>query len=260
MWLGRNIAYFQHELNATIVKQGILTADEVKYVSWSVVNLTSAGWYQNVNFTVKLASATVTHSVTLNMNSGEITAQIGTKFKQHPVQFNYNWWNGKNLLNYLPELRNMIVNEVILTRVETSEIVGLFNIFDPSYYKVTGTGGFYIDYNINDNNTDNSAYYYGVNVVNVVNDGDSAQQLASKINSGDNYHISKNDVGLYSDEGTPEHDIKVQLAKYSFTYTQVNYVQMPHVILKPVNNNVVFNIKKDGQIASAIPCMISCNQ
>ena len=154
----------------------------------------------------------------------------------------------------------MIVNEVILTRVETSEIVGLFNIFDPSYYKVTGTGGFYIDYNINDNNTDNSAYYYGVNVVNVVNDGDSAQQLASKINSGDNYHISKNDVGLYSDEGTPEHDIKVQLAKYSFTYTQVNYVQMPHVILKPVNNNVVFNIKKDGQIASAIPCMISCNQ
>ena len=40
MSLVQNIAYFQSELNATIVKQHILKADEVKYVAWSGVNLT----------------------------------------------------------------------------------------------------------------------------------------------------------------------------------------------------------------------------
>ena len=128
---------------------------------------------------------------------------------------------------------------------------------DPSNYTVDATGGFYINYNVNDNNTDTPAYFYGVSVY---NDGLSAQQLASKIVSGDNYQISKNDIGLYADEGTPATELKTQLVKYTFSSDQVKYVQIPHILLQPVNNNVVFNVEKDGQIFGAIPCTISCNQ
>ena len=258
VWLGRHTQNYENELNALVVKQGVLTQDEAQYVTWSNVNLTVAGWYWTVNFTVTVGGASVTDNACLDMDSGETTAQIGAKLKQHPVRLNYNWWSGKNLLDYLPEFKNIIVNEGILTRIEASEIIGLFDISgDPSNYTVDATGGFYINYNINDRNTDTSAYTYGVSVY---NDGLSAQQLASKIVSTDNYQISKNDIGLYADEGTPATELKAQLVKYTFSSDQVNYVQIPHILLKPVNNNVVFNVEKDGQIFGAIPCMISCNQ
>ena len=58
------------------------------------------------------------HSVTLDMDSGETTAQIATKLEKSTVQLNYNYWNGKNLADNLPELRNILVNEDILTTVE----------------------------------------------------------------------------------------------------------------------------------------------
>ena len=251
VWLGRNTKDFQTQINAIVVKDGILTADEAKYVTWSSVNLTVAGWYWTVNFTVTVPGATATDNVTLDMDSGETTAQIATKLKQHTVRLNYNWWNGKNLSNYLPELRSVLVNEGILTKVEASEIVGLY-----SYDNITASGSYYISYNINDNSTDSAAYYYGIYVY---NDGLSAQQLASKIVSTDNYHIGKNEVGDYAYSKGPEGDIKQQLLTYTFANYQINYVQMPHIILQPVNN-VRFNVKKDGQNALSVPCTITCDQ
>ena len=257
VWLGRNTKDFENQINAIVVKDGILTQDEAQYVTWSSVNLTVAGWYWTVDFTVTVPGATATDNVTLDMDSGETTAQIGAKLKQHPVRLNYNWWSGKNLLDYLPEFKNIIVNEGILTRIEASEIIGLFDISgDPSNYTVDATGGFYINYNINDRNTDTSAYTYGVSVY---NDGLSAQQLASKIVSTDNYHISKNDVDDYAYSKGPEGDIKKQLLTYTFASDEINYVQMPRVILKQVNN-VQFNVKKDGQNALSVPCIITCDQ
>ena len=59
VWLGRHTQNYENELNALVVKQGVLTQDEAQYVTWSDVNLTVAGWYWTVNFTVTVSGATV---------------------------------------------------------------------------------------------------------------------------------------------------------------------------------------------------------
>lgn len=264
VWLGRNIAYFQSELNATIVKQSFLNANEVKDISWSSVNLTFAGWYQNINFTVQLDGATVTAHVTLDMDSGETTAQIATKLEKSPIKLNYNYWNGKNLADNLPELRSILVNEGILTTVEASEIQGLTNpTQDPNFYNVNSewaNPGFkhIINYKINDHKTTSgTANYAGVVTL---NDGKSAQQIADEIVSTDTYFISKNDQGLFADSKGPATDIKTQAVKWDISATQAQYMQIPHIILQAQNYNVVYHFEKDGQIAATTPSTITANQ
>lgn len=259
LWLGRHINNYVSELNAIIVKDGILTQDEVKYVTWSNVSLTYAGWYYNVDFTVKIGSATATDNVTLDMDSGETTAQIATKLDNAHPTLNFNYWNGKSILTNLAELRSILVQEDILTRVEASEIIGLNDhgigfVIDSSWIGL----GFPTDYNINDHKTASSTF--DTATAYVVNDGLSAQQLAGKVVSSDNYHISKNDIGLYADQGTPYADLKAQLVKYTFASYQVNYVQMPHVVLNPVNNYFTFDVKKDGQVFGCVACTVTCDQ
>ena len=260
VWLGRHIINYMSELNAVIVKDGILTQDEAQYVTWNDVNINMAGWFYNVGFTVKIGSATVNDTVTLDNDSGETPAQIVAKLEKYPIQLNYNYWNGKKLSDYLLELRSILVQEGILTPVEASVVAGLADYYE-GYYSIVKSSwigqAIPINWIVNDRQNSDTTQ---TTTVQTNNDGLSAQQLASKIVSNDNYHISKNDVGLYSDEGTPEHDIKVQLAKYSFTYTQVNYVQVPHVILKPVNNYFAFDVKKDGQVYGCVPCIVTCDQ
>ena len=257
VWLGRNTKDFGSQINAIVVKDGILTQDEASYVTWSSVNLSVAGWYWTVNFTVTVPGATATDNVALDMDSGETPAQIVAKLEKRDPTLNFNYWNGKNLQTNLAELRSILVNEDFLTKVEASEITGLADggygfVFDKSWINL----GFPVDYIVNDNNTSDTA---GDAQVEPVNDGDSAQQLASKINSGDNYHISKNYVGDYAYSRGPEAAIKQQIAKWSIASDQINYVQMPRVILNSVNN-ISFNVKKDGQNALTVPCTITCDQ
>ena len=53
VWLGKNLATEQSALNAAIVKLGVLTADEAKYVTWNSLQIKAADWYWNEGFTVK---------------------------------------------------------------------------------------------------------------------------------------------------------------------------------------------------------------
>ena len=257
VWLGRHTQNYENELNALVVKQGILSADEVKYVKWSDVNLTVAGWYWTVNFTVTVDGASVTDNACLDMDSGETPAQIVSKLEKYPIQLNYNYWNGKILIDYLPQLQSILVQEGILTQVEASVVTGLDDYAGFGFTVNSSWIGKPIPINwiVNDRNNVDDSY----SNVQTNNDGDSAQQLASTITSGDNYHISKNDVGDYAYSNGPKADITQQLLTYTFANYQIHYVQMPRIILQPVNN-VRFNVKKDGQNALSVPCTITCDQ
>lgn len=260
VWLGRHIGNYVSELNAVIVKEGILTQDEAQYVTWSNVNINMAGWFYNVGFTVKVGTATVNDTATLDNDSGESTAQIVAKLEKYPIQLNYNYWNGKKLADYLPQLRSILVQEGILTQVEASVVAGLADYYE-GYYSIVKSSwigqAIPINWIVNDRHTSDTT---NTTTVQTNNDGLDAQDLANKISSSDNYQISKNDIGLYADKGTPYADLKAQLVKYTFANYQVNYVQVPHVILQPVNNYFGFDVKKDGQIYYCVPCTVTCNQ
>lgn len=249
-WLNRNIKDYTSQLNAIIVKDGILTAAEASHVTWSSVDLNVAGWYWTVNFTVTGSPGiSVTDNACLDMDSGETTAQIKAKLMKKPIQLNYNYWNSKllHLENYLSELKSIIVNEGILTKIEASEIVGIFA------YDTTGV----INWNINDNNTESSTP--GFKGYKVVKDGDSAQQLANKIVSSDVFRLKTDALGKYADSnvGGVLDNIHQQLIYYNiYTQAQLQYIKTPHVKLQDDNKNFVFSAEKDGQIFQAPPCEV----
>ena len=261
IWLNRNIKDYQNELNAIIVKNGILTHDEAQYVSWDSLSLNVAGWYWTVNFTVTVGGSTVTDNACLDMDSGETTAQIATKLKERKVQLNLDYWNGKNLRTDLTEFRNVIVNEGILTRVEASEIVGLFNGGISGWYNVTGTGevyGGFINYNINDNNTESTTPNY--DGINVVNDGWSASHIATAFH-GD-YGLKTNMAGDYADDANVMADFRNILAKNGLIgVTDAQYVSLPHTVLtnNPNGNNMNATVAKDGQTATS-NVQLECEQ
>ena len=251
VWLGRNTKDFGSQINAIVVKDGILTQDEAQYVTWSSVNLTVAGWYWTVNFTVTVPGATATDNVCLDVDSGETTAQIGSKLAKAPnIHFNYNYWNNKDFGTNLAEIRNIFVTENILTKVEASTISGLLT---PT--KVTQAGIMKVGFHINDNNTDTDTYTN----INVRNDGESAQQLASNIGGGDVYRLKTDAQGLYADSnvGGVLDNIRQQLVYYGkYNNDQVQYIWPPHQKLQDDNKNFVFSVIKDGQTVKTTPCEI----
>lgn len=252
VWVGRNIKDFQSQLNTVIVKDGILTANEVKYVSWSSVNLKAADWYWTVNFTVSIPGASVTDNLCLDVSTGETTQQIATKLENATINFNFDFWNQKSLEVYASEVKNTLVNEGILTQAE-STVVGV-----DVPLTITNWGQVSTSFDVNDNNTETIA-----NVkINVLNDGPDAQYLANQIVGTDNYYISKNDQGLYADSRGPTADLDQQLIKWTYTSDsgEVKYIKPPHLILQEVNNDVYFTAVKDGQIWNSIPCAITANQ
>ena len=123
----------------------------------------------------------------MNATTGETTDQIATKLKAHPVNLNYSYWNGKNLVTDLAQLRSIIVNEGILTKTETSVITGLYNGTGESDFYTVDVGYLghpnVINYTVNDNNTVSQTPDYGG--IKVLNDGEDAQQLANKVTVGD---------------------------------------------------------------------------
>ena len=171
VWIGKNLATKQAAFNAAIVKLGVLTADEVKYVTWNSLQIKAADWYWNEGFTVKKDGATATGNVAINATTGETTAQIAAKLSKATIQFNYDWWNGKNLKDNWAQIPQIIANEHILTKAEASVVTGL-----ASYKTVSGTGQFVIQMHVNDGNTDSIATPH----INVVNDGLSADEIAKK--------------------------------------------------------------------------------
>ena len=69
-WVGKDITNYKEQLDNAIVSQGILTQDEVQYVSSGDLTLDQARSYPNCDFTVsKDGQTVVAHNITLNVES-----------------------------------------------------------------------------------------------------------------------------------------------------------------------------------------------
>ena len=249
VWLGKNLATERSVLNAAIVKQGILTADEVQYVTWNSLQIKAADWYWNEGFTVKKDGATAIGNVAINATTGETPAQIAAKLSKATLNFNYDWWKGKDIAANWAELHQMIVNQHILTKAELSDVVGVAygddTIVNPYQIILLGL-------DVNDNNTVSNA----TPNVNVANDGRSANEIANTI-SGGTFYLHGNMQGQYADSTAVTQNFRnylvndSQLFTQSFTQAEANTVSLPHVKLQSDNNNLTANIVKDGQTATS---------
>lgn len=264
-WFGKNIKNYQNQLNAQIVKQGILTADEVKYVSWKEFTVATAVFYWNKgDFTVSKDGAVCTGNVTLNASTGETTQQIATKLEKANIQFNYDYWNKKNVSSYLTVIRNILVNEKVLTKYEASNIIGFLN---PT--TITKTGKTPINFNVNDDNTQT----YATANVNVVNDGLSAPAIANKLHTNgeycdggawsqnDTYFLKSNTTGQYADSALVKQNLQ-NILKYDRGWTaDLNTITLPHKILTNAGNgnNLNATVTKDGQITTTAVDLVAYN-
>ena len=253
IWMGRNLANYQQQLNQVLVKENILDKYEAQYVHWSSFVITAAKYYWSCSFAVwrKDPQYEASGIVSLNVTSGETTKQIATKLEKANIQFNYNYWKNKTVTNYLTLIRSILVNEKILTKAEASEIVGFLNPVT-----ITKPGLTAVNFNVNDSNTNTYAYTN----LNVLDDGKSADQLAAQINPSDVFRLKTDAQGNYADSnvGGVFDNIRQQLVYYNIydKASEVEYIWPPHLKLQDVNKNFVFTAIKDGQIAQSSPCTV----
>ena len=242
-WLNKDIQTDQADFKKALVQQGLLTQTEAQYVTWNSLNINEAGYFWNKGaFTVQKDGASATGHVTVDADTGETTAQIAAKIQAASnLQFNFNYWNTKAIQDSLPELRNILVNDHILTKVEASVVAGV----DP--ITVTQVGQINLHVNVNDQNTNS----YANTKVNVVNDGDSATQIANNINNLE-LGLKVNTAGMYADSNyVIKNFANLLVGNYGLSPTDADYITLPHVLLKDENPNMSATIAKDGQITKA---------
>ena len=242
-WLGKNIKDYQSQFNATVVKDGILTQDEIQYISWGNVDINVAGYFVNkLTFSVKKDGATATGSSTIDADSGSTPAQIAAKLTKASIYFNYTYWNKKTLQDNIPLIQSILVNEKILTKAEASVVVGL-----ASPVTISKAGIVDVDFNVNDNKTNTKADVK----INVHNDGKTAQQVADGINKV-GFGLKTNTAGMYADSQYVTKSFRdIAVNNYGQTTVDMNDVTLPHVKLQADNPNLTASILKDGQTASA---------
>ena len=118
-WVGKDISNYQSQFNAAIVAQGVLTKDEVKYVTWAHLAITKADYFwQGGHFTVKKAGATATGVVTVNAANIDSAQDIADKLSGQTINLDPNYWFNKNIKNYSQQLKNVIQYQKLLTADE----------------------------------------------------------------------------------------------------------------------------------------------
>ena len=245
-WFNKDIKSDQTDFNKQLVQQGILTEDEVQYVSWGSLNINKAGWFTNQGvFTVSKDGATASGHVTVDASGGETTTQIAAKIAKANIKFNYNYWNQKAVGSYFSQVQSILVNEKILTKGEAADVTGL-----KSPVTITKAGTVVVNLNLNNNKTSGIASAH----VNVVNDGNSAEQIAqevgpSRIGSNGYYDLKTNVVGQYADaSGVISNWRNLLVDVYGISSSDANALGLPHVKLQGDNPNVQAFATKDGQI------------
>ena len=238
-WVGKSIQDYQKEFNAAVVRDRILTQDEIQYVTWGNLNINLAGYFFNkLTFSVAKNGAVATGTSTIDADTGETTAQIATKItKATNIKLNYNYWNTKAVQGDLPALRDILVNDHILTKAEASLIT------DVNATTITKAGQITLNLTVNDYKTNSNA---SLNT-DVVNDGNSAVQIANSLN-GYGFGLKTNTLGLYADTSYVVKNFdNLAVANYSLNADDLNYVTLPHVKLANDNPNTPITVIKDGQ-------------
>ena len=242
-WLNKDIHNYQSQFNAAIVQQKVLTADEVKYVSWASLEINRAGYFwSQADFTVAKDGATATGHVTVNATNGETSKQVAAKISKAKLNFNLNYWSNKTILSQFQIFRQMFVNEKILTKNEAS-LISLAN----SSFKITQAGQFVVQLHVNDGNEDVVTPLH----IAVVNDGLSAQQIASKTKG--TYYLNGNMQGQYADSAQVYNNFRNMLINdniFNYEAPDAYDIILPHVKLKS-DNSIQATVLKDGQTAAA---------
>ena len=242
-WLGKSIQDYQKEFKAAVVRDRILTQDEIQYVTWGNLNINVAGYFFNkLTFSVAKDGAVATGTSTIDADTGETTAQIADKItKATNIKLNYNYWNTKAVQSDLPALRDILVNDHVLTKAEASVITGA------NATTITKAGQITLNLTVNDYKTSSNA---SLNA-NVVNDGHSASQIANSLN-GYAFGLKTNTLGLYADSNyVVKNFVDLAEANYGLNVDDMNYVTLPHVKLANDNPNTPVKVTKDGQKAVA---------
>ena len=141
----------------------------------------------------------------------------------------------------MPALRDILVNDHVLTKAEASLIT------DANATTITKAGQITLKLTVNDYKTSSNA---SLNT-DVVNDGDSANQIANSLN-GYGFGLKTNTTGLYADSSYVVKDfVDLAEANYGLNADDLNYVTLPHVKLANDNPNTPVTVFKDGQKAIA---------
>ena len=241
-WLNKDIKNYQSQWNEMLVKNHVLTAAETQYVSWADLTFNYAGWFYNQgHFTVQKDGATAKGYFTVDADTGETTQQIAAKINTaQNIKFNYNYWNNKQTQKELPVLRNILVNEDILTKAEASVVAGV----DATTIKQAGQIN--LKLNVNDRNTNT----YANAKINVVNDGASTEQIAKSINNL-GFGLKINTIGMYADSSyVLKNWSNLLTANYGVVASDTGYISLPHTKLQADNPNLKATIAKDGQITT----------
>ena len=242
-WLNKDIHNYQSQFNDAIVKQKVLTADEAKYVTWNNLEIVRAGYFwSQADFTVAKDGATATGHVTVNATNGETSKQVAAKISKAKLNFNLNYWSNKTILSQFQIFRQMFVNEKILTKNEAS-LVSLAS----SSFKITQAGQFVVQLHVNDGNQDVVTPLH----IAVVNDGLSAQQIASKTKG--TYYLNGNMQGQYADSAQVYNNFRNMLINdniFNYEAPDAYDIILPHVKLKS-DNSIQATVLKDGQTATA---------
>ena len=242
-FLGKDIKTAQAQFNEVVVKEQILTQDEVKYVSWGDLKINAARWYNNqAHFSVKKDGAVCTGSDTVDASINETTAQIAAKLNNKDINLNLSYWNNKQITPNLNEIKNIIANEKLLTKAEASLITKTTNpitIKGWSYVPVS-----FVFYDGKTTATANN--HFSVN-----DDGVDASQIAGEINNK-YFGLKTNSIGQYADSNYITNNWENLISNnYGVNDQDAADTYLPHLKLQADNKNVPVQILKDGQTAIA---------
>ena len=245
-WVGKSTQDYIVQFNAALVKAGLITQYEAKYTDIKLpLTALSAHWYWSQSFKVYAGDDAIAGSnLTVNDSLAETPAQIAAKLSKETIQFNFNWWKGKDLAANWAQIPEMIANEHLLTKAEASDVIGIsYGDFTVESAIARGLIGF----DVNDNNTVSNA----TPTINVVNDGLSAQELAAKTKG--TYYLKGSFQGQYMDAAGPTADFRNYLVNdnlSNYTLADANAISLPHVKLTG-DNTINATVAKDGQIGQA---------
>ena len=241
VFLNKDIKTSQTQFNAVIVQEHILTQAEVNYVSWADLKINVARWYNNgAHFSVKKDGAVCTGSVTIDASINETPAQIAAKINNKDINLNLTYWNNKEVNPYLAEIRSIIVNEKLLTKIEASLIT---RITKP--IKITGDSYIPVSFVFDDGKTTAIAN----NHLSVNDDGKDASQIAAEV-QGKTFWLKTNTVGKYADSDSIFNQLEnIWTYQYGVNNLDAESISLPHLKLAKDNKNVSSQVLKDGQIA-----------
>ena len=248
-WAGDNLFFHQKYLISLLVKQGLITAAESKYVFW--VGSKVINWDEVSRGTLTVLKDKQTVKADMFFDSSyqlnETAQQIADKIKNKTIQLDPFFWLDQKITDYPKRLREDFVEQGILTYKEAHYIS-----WGPQHFVV------------------NKPVLRPGNIVNVTKNGqtvsagnvtidvryvsETAQQIADKIES----KTIQLETGKWMNR-----DIAVASAAYMLRTTimqqglltekELRYVSWNHLtIKKPILYlGVVFNVNKDGQSAEA---------